>query len=527
MKSFTAGPMVETPRDRNIPITDDRGRPGTRLVAVGIAWTVGARWAIRGIGLISTIILARLLQPTDFGLVAMGALTVQFVLVFADAGQAMAVIRNVDATEEHFDTAWTMSIVIGVCVSAILFAAAPLAGHYFHEPRAAAVVRVIALKPLINGFTNVGVLRFRKDLRFGKDFQFLTVQRMSTFIVGIALAFALRSYWALVIASVGGEVVSVLASYRLSPYRPRLRLTKLREIWSYSIWMQLGNIGSFFGEQTDQLVLGGLAGAGSMGLYNVSRDVASAPTEELVVPMARVLFPYYATLQREPSQLAKAYLDVLSCMALIALSTGVGVALVAQDLVSTVLGQKWAAGAPLIGWLAVGSGILGVSRSANAVLMATGSSRLFALRSWLFVVLFAPAAFVGGLGWGPIGVAVSRTLATLVFAPVMFYTAMKVTKITAKDIMGRLWRPVLAALAMAAAVKLSGLNAGVAPGPMRLMCDVVAGSVTFSATILLLWVLANRPAGVEHLIVRQIAQFGRRGRYVARAALLLRRPGNH
>jgi O-antigen/teichoic acid export membrane protein len=517
--------MDETPRGRRISTTDDRGRPGTRLVAAGVAWTVGARWASRGIGLISTIILARLLQPTDFGLVAMGALTVQFVLVFADAGQAMAVIRNVDATEEHFDTAWTMSIVIGVCVSAILLAAAPLAGLYFHEPRAIAVVRVIALKPLINGFTNVGVLQFRKDLRFGKDFQFLTIQRLSTFIVGIALAFALRSYWALVIASVCGEVLSVFASYRLSPYRPRLRLTKLHEIWSYSIWMQCGNIGSFFGEQTDQLVVGGVAGAGSMGLYNVSRDVASAPTEELVVPMARVLFPYYATLQHEPSLLAKAYLDVLSCMGLVALSTGVGVALVADDLVSTVLGQKWAAGAPLIAWLAVGSGILGVSRSANAVVIATGGGRLFALRSWFFVMLFAPAALIGGLNWGAIGVAVSRTLVTLLFAPVMFYTAMKVTEITAKDIMGRLWRPVLAASAMAAAVKLSGLNAAVPPGPIRLICDVGVGSVTFSATILLLWVLANRPAGAEHIIVRQLTKVARRGRSVAGAALL-RRSGN-
>jgi O-antigen/teichoic acid export membrane protein len=500
-------------------------RIDSRLVAVSAAWTVGARWVIRGIGLISTIILARLLQPTDFGLVAMGALTVQFVLVFADAGQAMAVIRDVDATDEHFDTAWTMSIVIGACVCAILLAGAPLAGLYFHEPRAVDIVRVIALKPLINGFTNVGVLGFRKDMRFGKDFQFLTVQRMSAFVVALALAFALRSYWALVLASVGGEVMSVIASYRLSAYRPRLRLTKLHEIWSYSIWMQFGNMGTFFGDQADQFVVGGLSGAGSMGLYNVSRDVASAPTEELVIPITRVLFPYYATLQREPTLLAKAYLDVLSCMGLVALSTGVGVALVAGDLVSTVLGQKWAAGAPLIPWLAVGSGIFGVSRSANAVVIATGGGRLFASRSWLFVMLFAPAALIGGLNWGPIGVAVSRTAATLLFVPVMFYTAMEVTEITAKDIMGRLWRPALAASAMAVAVKFSGLNAAVPPGPMRLICDVGVGSVTFSATILLLWVLANRPPGAEHLIVRQLTNVARRGRSVAGAARL-RRPGN-
>src|SRR5207245_1512935 len=82
----------------------------------------------------------------------------------------------------------------------------------------------------------------------------------------------------------GGEVVTVVASYRMHPYRPRFRLTKLREIWSFSAWMQFAAVGGFFAEQTDQIVVGGLAGAAQMGGYHVASDAAMSPTNELVVP---------------------------------------------------------------------------------------------------------------------------------------------------------------------------------------------------------------------------------------------------
>jgi len=505
----SVGPIAEDEGEDGPPSASGPAQAGLRGMVVGSAWMIGARWVIRSIGMVSTVILARLLLPEDFGLVAMGAITMQFVLVFADAGQAMAVIRNVNATDEHFDTAWAMSIAIGVVVAAGLIVGAPLAGLYFHDSRAVPVVQVIALKPLINGFTNVGVLAFRKNLRFGKDFQFLVINRVSIFVVGISLALTLRSYWALVIASVCGEAFSVAASYVLSPYRPRFRLTKLREIWGYSIWMQFANIGYFFGERADQFVVGGLAGATPMGLYNVSADTASAPTDEVVVPMARALFPYYAILLNEPSRFAEAYLGVLSVVAVIALSTGVGVALVAGDLVAVVLGQKWLAAAPLVVWLAAGNAFLGIGRSANAVLSVTGSGRLYAVRNWLFVVLLAPAALIGGMNWGPVGVAAARTVVTILFAPVMFYTVIRVIPVTATDIFARLWRPIIAASAMVAVVKLSGIDAITSP-VFRLFSNTILGAMIFVLVLLSLWVLAGREPGVERTTVEQAAKLWRR-----------------
>src|SRR5579883_3199995 len=101
-----------------------------RQMVRGSAWMIAARWGIRLVGLLSTIVLARLLAPADFGLVAMGMLVVNFTMVFGQAGQTLAVIRTPDATRDHFDTAWTMSIVIGVIVATSLVCVAPLASWY-------------------------------------------------------------------------------------------------------------------------------------------------------------------------------------------------------------------------------------------------------------------------------------------------------------------------------------------------------------------------------------------------------------
>jgi lipopolysaccharide exporter len=155
---------------RRAAIVDQPAKPTSsamQQIARGSAWMIAARWSMRGIGLISTIILARLLEPTDFGVVAMAMVAVGFIRVFSEAGQDLAVIRHPNPTAEHFDTAWTMSVCAGFIVALVLVAIAPLAGWYYHEPRVVPVIRFIAIVPLVEGFINVGtVAGFQRALSF-------------------------------------------------------------------------------------------------------------------------------------------------------------------------------------------------------------------------------------------------------------------------------------------------------------------------------------------------------------------------
>ena len=221
-----------------------------------------------------------------------------------------------------------------------------------------------------------------------------------------------------------------------------------------------------------------------------------------MIPTSRALFPYYATLLTEPARFAEVYLRVLSAIAVVGLSTGVGVSLVAGDLAALVLGPKWLGVAPLMGWLAIGSGVLGVTRSATAVLTVTGSGGLYAIRNWCFVAVLLPAAIVGGMGWGVEGIAAARMAAVILFVPVMFYTAMRVIPITAGQIVGRVWRPTIAAICMAAVVKLSGTDA-IMDVPVLLLCNVGLGAATFAVSLLALWVLSGCSPGIERTVVEQ------------------------
>src|SRR5262249_8877912 len=178
----------------------------------------------------------------------------------------------------------------------VLLAVAPIGAAYFAEPRATVVIRFLALRALVGGFENIGVALFRKNQEFAKDFRYLVIQKTVSFVLTLVLALVLRNYWALAAGIVAGRALGVLLSDGMHPYRPRPSLAKAREMWSFSLWILLFNMGEFLNSKTDEFVVGGIAGTATMGHYNVAADVATAPTVELILPTERALFPVFATI---------------------------------------------------------------------------------------------------------------------------------------------------------------------------------------------------------------------------------------
>jgi lipopolysaccharide exporter len=319
-----------------------------RELARGSAWMIGMRWAIRGVGLVSTIILARLLAPDDFGVEAMAMVAVAILESFTNTGTDLALLRNTEATREHYDTAWTLEIIQAVLLAVVLFASAPLVGGHFEDPRVTEVVRMLSLRALIGGFQNVGVVHFRRDLHFGREFRFGVAKKLATFTVTVAAAFLLHSYWALVIGQIAGKVIEVGISYSMSDYRPRITLSRLGEIWGFSQWLVLARFSRLINRQFDRWVVGSITGAATMGYYYVASDFAASPSDEVVLPMSRAAFPVYSRLQDEPEALRQAFHNVLASMTAISFVMGLGMAVVADDFVRVALGAKWLEAIPLM-----------------------------------------------------------------------------------------------------------------------------------------------------------------------------------
>jgi lipopolysaccharide exporter len=469
----------------------------------GSAWTVGLRWGLRGLGVINTFILARILVPRDFGLVAMAMVVVGLVEVLGESGQLLALIRHPDPTREHYDSVWTLGILVAITLTVILWLIAPLGGLYFHEPRAVFLIRLLALRTLIDGFDNVGVVAFRRDLQFGRDFAFQFLQRVLGVIVTVGFALWLRDWRALALGILFGRAFGTVLSYVMHPYRPRLCFTKIPEMLSFSSWMLAVHIAQYINDRADEMVVGGLGSPAAMGNYSVASDTATAPTAETVLPVARALFPVFARIQEDKAAVRDAYLNVLAATCMLSVSVGGGTALIAGDFVAVALGPNWLQITPLVQILAIAGGLYGIMQNGIPVMTATGHQRLSAQitasRAALTLLAIVPAAVFGNI----VTIALARTLVTAAFIPGILLTLSRVLEIPVAEMLAHIWRPFGAGAAMAIAVLAVH---GAAPNIpiVRLPIDIATGAVCYIATMLLLWAMAGAPAGVEAAVVKQV-----------------------
>ena len=167
-------------------------------MAHGAAWMVGARFAIKILGLLSTLILVRLLLPADFGLVALATALVAGLQLLKTFGFEVALIQDQNATPGKYNAAWTVNLSFSVLIAVVLVLLAPFASEFYSDERLKLVLYALSFSMLLQGIENIGIVDFRKNLEFRKEFLFLFAKKLIGFCVTIPLAFALRNFWALV-----------------------------------------------------------------------------------------------------------------------------------------------------------------------------------------------------------------------------------------------------------------------------------------------------------------------------------------
>jgi len=454
------------------------------------------RWGIRLTGLVSTVILARLLIPADFGIVAMAMFVVGLLEILKESGQVLAIIRHPNPQRADYDTAWTLSVIVAFIVALLIWAAAPITAIYFHEPRVQPVMHWLSLRSLLAGFENIGITDFRRDLKFNLFFLYNISGKLFSFIVAVPLAFIWRDYWALVAGIIAAQLARNVMSFVMHPYRPRLSLAKLSEMGSFSAWTLLKTVGNYLSFQIDQIAVGGTLGSGAMGRYAVATDLASSPSYEINTPMVAVLYPVMSRVRSDPLALRRLYLNTFGWSTIICLSTSVGVTMVAHDLVHLVLGEKWLNVEPLMGWLALGTGILGLASGAYTTFDAIGKPDLGAKMQWtrliFLTIALVPICLI--LRSMP-AVAIGRLAMIVIFIPTLLFTIGREIRVSPKDYAGVLWRPVMAACLMALVLRLT--NSWLSPGNVRLFCDVILGVITFGYSLLISWSLSGKPQGPE------------------------------
>lgn len=471
----------------------------------GALLTVAMRWSDRLIGLVSMVVLARLLTPADFGIVAMASVVVGLIDVLLDLGVNIVLIHKHDADHEDFDTAWTLRLIQASLAGAAIYLCAPLAAGYYQNPLVTDVLRVMALSVVIAGLENIGVVAFQKHMEFGNDFRFFFYKRVTGFVITLIGAFLLHTYWAMVIGALAGRVMGVLLSFGMHRHRPRFCLTRLSHIWSFSQWVLLRNIGSYLNSRADKLLVGARASAGTTGAYAVADEIAALPTTELLAPLGRVLFPAFVNKRDDPEAFARSIYTAIGVQAMLAIPACAGLALVAGDAVFVLLGAQWAQAVPLIQIMAVANLLIALTHSGGYALLATGKVKMLAAVTWLQALLFLGAAvavfpLAGAKELAEIRLVVVAVGSLALTGLVLFH----ISVLRPGAIVLSLLRPLLASGMMALALLfLHPLLGDLAP-VSRLLLEIGAGGAAYAASLSLMWFGAGRPEGAEAYLLKNI-----------------------
>jgi len=334
-----------------------------RVVRGGI-WVFALRITERGFSLIRLVILARILAPHDFGLMGIALLTMATLDTFSQTGFHAALIQKKDNIDSYLNAAWTVLILRGFILFTILFFIAPYAAIFFKVPQAKAIIQVIGLSVLLQGFTNIGVIYFQKELEFNKQFLYQLSGTLADFIVAVSAALILRSAWALVFGLLAGNVARFIASYLIHPHRPRLSsdLGKVRELWVFGRWVLGSSILIFLITQGDDIFVGKLLGATMLGFYQMAYRISNMPATEITHVISQVTFPAYSKLQDNLPKLREAYLKTLQLAAFLSFPIAGMTFMLAPDFTKIFLGEKWMPMVPAMQMLCV----FGVTRSLGA-----------------------------------------------------------------------------------------------------------------------------------------------------------------
>lgn len=474
---------------------------GPTSVFKGALLTVSMRWTDRLIGFVSTLILARLLAPADFGIIAMASLVVGLVDVLLALGVNVALIQNRNATTAHYHTAWTLRLAQSAVAALVVSLVAPRAALYFNDPRIIPVLRFMSLGMLLVGMENIGIITFQKEMRFGLDFRFVFLKRIVGFVTTIVAAWLLRSYWALVIGTLAGRGFGVLLSYHMHPMRPRFSLEKMKEIFSVSQWMLFNSIGNYLNRNLDKILVGRRASAAVMGGYTLADEISAMPSTEVLAPLNRVLFPAFVEAKHDLTELKRLFLLAQGVQSILGISAGVGLALVAHEAVLVLLGEKWLFVAPFVQVLALANVVESITTSGGYVLITMGRLRNAAAIQWFQVMFFAVAVFLVFPNADAFHIALLRILTVLMGLFVSVWMLIHTLRnVGLLDIARSVLRPLLGTGVMALAVISIGEVIQLAP-LAELILKIVTGMLTFPTALMLMWWVAGKPEGAESYLL--------------------------
>lgn len=476
----------------------------------GASWIGSSRLIVNAIGLVSTLVLARLLVPQDFGLVAIAESVFGLVGAVTELMLANSLIQHRRPRAHHYHTAWTLNLARAALLAGIMaLLGVPFAWIYGDE-RFVGLFLVLAGATLIGGLENPTLVIMWRKLIFWQDFVLNVSSKLVGFLVALGIAYYFRSYWALVIGAFAAQVTRVAVSYVIRPYLPRFSLRGYRDLLSFSVWLTLSNGIQTANWRLDPLLLGLFVPSATVGQFSVGNRLAYLPVKEGLGPLRSLFFPAFSRMQDDMHRLRHAYLNGQGMVALVAMPVGFGFALIAAPMIELALGANWLPAVPVIQVFAAMSAIQACESVQPLAMALDRTHRVFRRDMQVFLVRIP--LVLAGLTLGAangltalMGIVLGSAAGSLV----LFVLSLRlVTSLSGLSIASQLSvtvRPFLAAVVMSAGLLLTmrhpAMRSALDSPLAQVAFCITAGSILYVATLALFWIASGRREGAESAIL--------------------------
>lgn len=459
----------------------------SRVVISGF-WVLVLRVVSHGLQLARTVVLARLLAPSDFGLMGITLLVMALFETFSKTGFQSALIQKKDNIDDYLDSAWTTTALRGIVLYGLIFLAAPYAAAFYESPAAEPIIRTAALVLVLEGLMNMRVVYFKRELEFQKQFIYQLSGILADLLVSIAAALILKSIWALVYGLLAGALVRLIMSYVIAPGlpRPRIDLARIRELYGYGRWIFGSGIFVFLLNEGDDALVGKILGISALGFYGLAHRIANLPATEITHVITLVTFPAYARIQDNPKALREAYLRVLKLTALLTIPAAGGIFALAPELTSVLLGDKWLPMVTAMQVLVLYGAVRSIGATMGPVILAVGRPEIQTRYLFVQTILTALIIYPLSMRWNIAGTGVAILLPALVVNTIFAYYVLKITRVRPAAFFKAVGYPLLGTLVMVSGLLLSKTYLPGLTGLAGFLLLVALGAVIYFIIALLL-----------------------------------------
>jgi O-antigen/teichoic acid export membrane protein len=374
------------------------------------------------LSMVSTMILARLLTPRDFGLVAMVTTVTGFLGVFKDAGLSIATVQRERITHAQVSNLFWINIAVSAVTALTLATAAPVIARFYHTPRLVGITLFLSLIFLISGSTIQHQALLKRQMRF-KALALIEVGSMLVgVLVGVVMALLGYSYWSLVGSSLSMETAGVVLTWSISRWRPQLpaRRSGIGPLVSFGAHRTAGDFILTLARGTDNLLIGRFYGSAAVGLYSRASVLLIRPLEQFLGPINAVFIPALSRLQSQPERYRSTFLRLYEAIALTGfLFTGLCLAL-ARPVTLVLLGPKWEQASVIFGGFTIAALCIPLANASAWLFTSQGRGRdMLIAQSINACAVFL--SFVVGLPFGPVGVAIAFSVSNLLIRIPIYY----------------------------------------------------------------------------------------------------------